>query len=304
MPAVNRSARSTSRSRPARSTQSRGKRPRPTKPTRTQLTLPTAPTPPVQSLEECIAVIYGDWKIGKTSLTAQFDKPLFAMFEPGAGGLSLYRCDIESWEQFRDLVALLKSDSQFKTVVVDTAAVAYEKCMDWVCEKEGVSHPSEGSFGDVWNGVRREYHEQLAAITRAGKGLVLTAHSVLAEKVSPTGKKYTRTQPNFAKQAGSYCNAVADVIAYYGYHGTDRYLWIRGSDELDAGQRLKSRFWVRGQEGERRVVAIPMGRNPEEGYANLVRAFNNEQETDGDPTIPAGETPARTRPRRRRNRGD
>ncbi len=244
------------------------------------LVLATELSEPVRDHGKISWLIYGEMKIGKTSLASMFPGAQFMLFEPGGRGLSIRKNEVATWDEFKVYVPQILSKGGGSTVVIDTAPVAYDACFDYVCRQKGVDHPSAGKFGDVWTAIEREFVGTMTKINMSGNGLIFIAHAETKTFQKRTGGEYDKIIPAMSKQAREYMKAVVDVTAYFGYYGNERYLTVAGSDELDAGHRMKYQFWA--QDGTR-VHSVPMGTSEEEGYENLVRAFNNEQADDGDP---------------------
>lgn len=248
--------------------------------------LPDGPTPSITSIGEVTFLLYGETKIGKTSLASCFEEPVFMMFEPGAKGLDVDRILIDSWEDFIGYIDALIESAKYKTAVVDTVATAYKMCIDYVLDREGVDDPGEVTWGNGWKAIADEFEKQIKKLSNSGRGVVFIAHHEVSEFEKRTGGMYNRVVPRMMKQARAYIEAFVDVTGFYGYFGDRRYLTISGSDEIDAGHRLKKHF--RTQSGER-IHSIPMfdskgGVFDEEmAYQRLVRAFQNKQKTIGRP---------------------
>jgi hypothetical protein len=240
-------------------------------------------------------LLYGEMKIGKTSLASVFPNAVFMMFEPGGKGLRIRKNDIQTWADFEEGYLPQILTSPYELIVVDTADRAYDMCFAHICRKKSVDHPNEGRFGDVWNAIESTFVGAFTKILASGRGVIFTSHAETKTFQKRTGGEYDKIVPSMSKAAREYMKAVVDVIGYYGYYGNDRYLTVAGNDELDAGHRMKYRFWVSGQYTEtldergapqyegQRVSSIPMGNSEEEGYRNLLAAFNNEQTWDGRP---------------------
>ena len=249
----------------------------PTKTTRDSsddLSLPTKVSTPSQSFQDYTWLIYGDRKIGKTSLVAQFDKTFIMSFEPGTKALEVMQRDVPKWEHFKKYVELLKDDKEFKTVAIDTGALAYERCMEFVCARDGMEHPSDGSYGKGWKAVQIEFMLQHSDLFNTGKGIFVLAHSKEKTITSLSGTEYQVIGPDLSGQADGYYAGVIDNICYYHYMGKKRYLRIRGSENVIAGTRCEGKFLTPGGE---QIVNIPMGNCAEEAHANLLKAFNNKQ---------------------------
>ena len=256
---------------------------------RSGFTLPTQKSEPIDTIEKAIMLLYGERKIGKTSLASRFTDAFFLMFEPGGSGLSIYQQDIADWNMFCEFVDLLQEQTDFyRTIVIDTIDIAYEKCMEYVCKREGFGHPSdkEVGFGKGWKLVDTEFKKQMTRLLQTGRGTVFVSHAHTKEFQAMSGPKFDKLVPTMGTQAARYIIGLADILAYYGYYGEERFLTIRGSDSVECGHRLRENFWV--EDRSERVHSIPMGKDEDEAYANFMLAFNNKQQTNGKPEDETG----------------
>ncbi len=91
------------------------------------LKLPTRPKSEVVNLLDCLILVYGREKIGKTALFAQFPKVLFLTTEPGTKGLPIMEVDCPNWKTVLDAVNSLERlgkegvKKHYSFVVMDTA---------------------------------------------------------------------------------------------------------------------------------------------------------------------------------------
>ena len=253
------------------------------------LSLPEIRSEPATSLEQCTMLLYGEVKIGKTSLAGKYPEAFHLFFEPGGKGLRLYDRPVNNWSEFKGYIELLLSTDRFRTVVLDTVDIAYDLCFDYICNKEGISHPKELEYGEGWRMVSSEFVDTMNILTKSGRGVVYIAHATTGQFQSRTGGTYNKIIPDMKKQARSYMTGIADIIAYYGYYGNRRFITVSGSDELDAGHRLEENF--RTVDGKP-VHSIPCfnTKKPDdrsfrsqETYDALVRAFDNKQEKSWEP---------------------
>jgi hypothetical protein len=265
------------------------------------LQLPTELSVPSANLRDYVLLIYGEKKIGKTSLCARFPNTLFLMFEPGTKALRILGMAVPSWETFIKIIDLLHSDAgqRYDTVVVDTVDIAYELCQSYVCTKAGVDHPHDANdFGKTWQAITQEFTKQMGRLLNLGKGVIVLSHGEEVNIPTRTQGTYCKIMPTMATKAAKYFAGIADVIAYYGYYDTVRYLVIAGSDYIQAGSRVEENF--RTVDG-RRISAIPMGTSADEAYENILLAFDNKQvdpcdhvsgvPTLSDPTVALKPTP-------------
>jgi hypothetical protein len=236
------------------------------------LRLPESKSIPSDSLQDYSILLFGRKKIGKTSLAAQFEDALFLMCEPGGKALRIRQVQVRSWPELKRYVDLAIEDKETRTIVVDTADFAYEYCMDYVCDKMAMGHPSDEAYGKGWKAVRKEFTEVIGKILHSGKGVVFISHSRDDEFKTRHSESYHKTVSSMPGQAKDVLEGLVDIWANYDYDGQRRVLIIGGSEEVDAGHRLEERF--KNADGSP-VNRIDMGDNPAEGYRNFVSAFNN-----------------------------
>lgn len=239
------------------------------------LSLPDELNEPVTKIEGLHIMIHGAKGIGKTSLAARFNKSFTCQFEPGGKLLRTYQRPCPEWIYFKSYVQMLeKEPEKYKTLVIDTGSLAYERCMRYVCEVENMSHPSDEKWGKGWDFVKKEFSDQLIRVMSLGMGTVTIVHSIEKDIETKSGNTYTRIVPQLTGQAESYFAGPIDICGYYHYVGTERWLQIRGDDFVEAKCRAEENFIA--LDGNP-VYMIPMGTSPDESYENFVSAFNNEQ---------------------------
>lgn len=239
------------------------------------LNLPMEKSVPVESLGGYTALIYGRKKIGKTSLCSHFPKSLFVLFDPGGKALRLYQVSPKNWRQFVRYVDLVIKDDRFETVVIDTADIAYDDCLEHVCFQLGVDHPSDAGWGKGWNAVRTEFVRQIKRLTRSGKGVIFISHQRETEIEERSGKKYHMKTNTLSGQAKEALEGIVDIWANYDYDGKTRMLTIAGDDFTDAGNRCEENFhYTDGSP----IREISMGNSSQESYENFVKAFYNKLE--------------------------
>ncbi len=240
-----------------------------------KLKLPTRKTKPKQSINEYSALIYGQKKIGKTTLCSQFDNALMLFFEAGGKALSVYGMPMSCWDDFLQVLTLLETtDHNFETIVVDTVDIAYKQCFKHVCEKVNMEHPGDEGWGKGWAAIADEFTTAINRVLTMNQGAVFISHSVERELKTRSGRKFTRIVPTLPGQASGIINGLVDSIFYYEQIEEGQQLVIEGNELVTAGSRIKGRFvdCITGA----KLEAIPMGDTEEEAFANLQKAFNNE----------------------------
>jgi hypothetical protein len=242
--------------------------------------LPDEISEPSEKLGDYTMMIFGEKKIGKTTLAAEFPDAMFLFFEPGGRGLRVYGSAIDTWDDARAALKLLRKNKRFSTIVVDTADLAYKLCDTWVCADMGIKDPGDAPYGLGWRNVRKEFERWITGLAHCGKGLIIISHASEQEVEMASGESVSRLSPTMAKQAREILDGMVDIWAYYGYHGRRRILVIEGDERLAAGHRLTERF--RTTDGER-LRSIDMGKSPKEGYTNVLAAFNNAYVPPAEP---------------------
>jgi len=255
-----------------------------------EVSLPTKKSEPIKTPGETITFLFGEPKIGKTSLASQFEDALFLMFEPGGKGLRIYQEPVTTWAEFIAYVDLIEKDKQFKTVVVDIIDKCYKRCSDTVCKEAGIKHPSDMPYSKGWDLVQNEFTKQIDRLT-ARKGVVFISHATIRDIPTRTGRIYSRIEPTISGKAGQYVIGISNILAFYGYYGDTRYITVQGSDEVQAGTQLDENFWTSSK--KKRVHSISVGENKQDAYENFVKAFKNEQKDENNPAKKAVITPTR-----------
>lgn len=254
-----------------------------------QVTLPTERSRPVTDLGGYSILFYGKKKIGKTTMCQHFPATLFLEFEPGAKKLAIFQKPVKSWNEFRQYVKLIATDTKFKTIVIDPVDISYDMCMAYVCTKLNIIHPSEADWGKGWSAVKKEFMGEMNKLLNSGKGIIFISH-LREEEIEERGKKpYHRKTNTMSGQAKEAIEGVVDVWACYDYSSGKRTLTILGDDFNDVGHRLNeepdARFIYPGGEP---IRTIPMGKTSKEAYGNFLKAFNNQLPKEVVPQKPVG----------------
>lgn len=272
-----------------------------------EYSLPTAKSEPSDNLNDYSFLCYGRKKIGKTSLFGKREKTLFYLFEPGGKAQSIYKVPSDgncftNWKDVLGYTKTLKKEAHlFETVIFDTGKPAYDLCLKYYCEKAGIEHPGKiKDYGASWAGVTQTFKDLHLQIAAAGMGFVVLAHEKSDTFTGADGKEYDRITMNFSGSCNDFYEGIIDVICHYGYINKERWLTLRGDENIVAGCRIENHFLTpRGADlyndliqlsdtndeceeiaeelGEEQIHKIPMGNNPHISHRNLLKAFNNKQ---------------------------
>ena len=136
-------------------------------------------------------VIYGAEGTGKTTLAAQFPRPLFIDTEGGSGHLDVRRLPKPtSWTMLLDEVTWVR-DFPYEcggTLVLDTADWAEQLCIAHVCAKHDKKGIEDWGYGKGYVYVKEEFGKLLNLLGECvdrGLNVVVTAHAAIVKFEQP-----------------------------------------------------------------------------------------------------------------------
>lgn len=194
-------------------------------------------------------LFYGTPKTGKTTTAAQFPGAVIFAFEKGYSAIpGVMAQPINSWNEFRRLLVELKEEEtkkMFQTVVIDTADIAYDYCVDYICNDNGVDNIGDLPFGKGYGLVEKEFDTCLRKIIQMDYGLILISHSTERTEKNEQGEEYSRLEPTLDKRGRKICERTCDIIGF-SHEVTSKEtglpetrLFLRGTPRFVAGSRFK-----------------------------------------------------------------
>ena len=154
-------------------------------------------------LNEIITLIYGDKKVGKSTMASQFPAPIFLDCEDGlrtVQGSTGKRPDhvtINGWTDILDVTTELEQDLRgYETVVVDGLNEAWAYLTSYMLKRYKVEHTNDGvlAYGKGKGMMQREFRHWFQRLRKLDCAIVLTAH----DKVLPfehNGVAYDKRVP-------------------------------------------------------------------------------------------------------------
>lgn len=169
-----------------------------------------------------IFLFYGEMATRKTSVSCRFPDSLLVAFDIGYKFIvngNYVPAPCQTWQDFKSIVKQLDKPSvqnRFKTVIIDTAGMAYQACYQYMCTQMGVSDPGEaGGYGMGWKKIRNEFETVVRSIAQKGYGLIMLAHSDEVEKEDKiTKKKVTAVKIDIDKRPDLIIKGLADFVFY------------------------------------------------------------------------------------------
>lgn len=217
-------------------------------------------------------LIYSKPKAGKTTFATSGEKVLLIATEIGYSDIpEVIAQDTYNWVDFKLAVRQLQKPEareKFSVIAIDTAAILYDLCEKYVCQREGVSRIGDIPYGAGWGMTEKEFFDTFQILSEMKYGLIFTAHEKIRIEKSDEFGEREYVSPDLSKRAYNVINRMVDLIAYikeeYRDGKSERFLYTRGTQYLVAGSRnpfLKSKIKL--------------------GYDELVEAYHeaiNEQE--------------------------
>jgi hypothetical protein len=181
-----------------------------------QLNRASAPKPPR-------IMIYGPNGLGKTTFSAQSNKPVFVQTEDGLGTLVAAAFPLaRTFEEVMDaLVALYTEDHDFKTVVIDS--VDWLEPLVWAkaCRDNGwatIEDPGYGKGYVAALSLWRQYIDGLNALRDdRGMTVVQIAHTDIKRFDSPEHDPYDRYVIKLHTRAAALLQEHSDVVLFANY---------------------------------------------------------------------------------------
>ena len=216
-----------------------------------EILLETEPSREAGSFEDHMFLLYGPPKIGKSTMLSLFPNVYFLPTEPGFGSLNVRKTRIPNWATFTKFIKKMEKKPKFcKTVgiwCVDTADNLSKFCMQYVCGREGIAHPTDQEWGKGWEAYRDEFMHWILRLASLGPGLACISHEIDREIVSRS-MRITKFSPALPKTTYTILNNLSDIIIRMTYAAqkkrsrkspieVKRVLLIRSNENYDAGDR-------------------------------------------------------------------
>ncbi len=160
--------------------------------------------------------MYGTPKSGKTTMASKFPKALILGFEKGYNAIpGVMAIPVNSWTEFRRYLIMLKDQEtkdMYQTIVIDTADIAYDYCVQYVCDNNGVNSIGDLAYGKGYDLVAKEFDGCIRKILQLDYGLVLISHSTDRIEKDEKGEEYSRLEPTLNKRGRLICERTCDIV--------------------------------------------------------------------------------------------
>jgi hypothetical protein len=197
-----------------------------------------------------MTMLYGPVKIGKTTFASKLPNPYFLATEPGYKSLNVRKSKINNWVTFiKWITTMEKKPKKCATVgcwVIDTVDNLAKFCMQFICGRAGIAHPSDEEWGKGWEAFRDEWTHWILRLVNLGPGILFISHETEREVVYK-GMKIPKTTPALPKTCYTVINNMADMILHMTIEEhkkkkgkkkkTKRVIYTKPDQYRDAGDR-------------------------------------------------------------------
>ena len=155
-------------------------------------------------------------KSGKTTIASKFPKALVFAFEKGYSAIpGIMAMPINKWSEFRGFLNDLdepETKAAYKTIVIDTADIAYDNCTEYILNREGAETMKDIPYGGGYQMVMKEFDKCIRRILQMDYGLVLISHSQDVTLKDQKGEEYQQMMPTLDKRGRLVCERTCDII--------------------------------------------------------------------------------------------
>lgn len=161
-------------------------------------------------------LLYGTPKSGKTTIASKFPKALVFAFEKGYSAIpGIMAMPINKWSEFRSFLSDLdepETKEMYKTIVIDTADIAYDYCTEYILNREGAETMKDIPYGGGYQMVMKEFDKCIRRILQMDYGLVLISHAQDVTLKDEKGVEYQQMMPTLDKRGRLVCERTCDII--------------------------------------------------------------------------------------------
>jgi hypothetical protein len=153
-------------------------------------------------------LLYGENGIGKSTLAAQFPKPIVLNFENGVFGIDVDSTDkFLSYRELQDFLVLDLPQTDYRTIVIDTADWLERLLMDEVARAAGKSTIEDIGFGRGYQSLEKLWKQVFSALEylwNENRHIIFTCHETIDRFADPEGDTFNFFRPALHR-TGSGC---------------------------------------------------------------------------------------------------
>jgi len=203
--------------------------------------LPVEKRKPSVDLWNYTILLYGESKIGKSTLLSQIPNVLFLNTGGGLEAIECFEQPITTWEEFLQTGKdIIEGKHEFKVIAIDTVDRLAKYCTNYMMKKLDITHPQDLGYGKGYDLIKDEFMRPFMKLSLSSYGLIIISHAVATEIQTRTAK-ITKFIPSMQPFMYNIIAPVCGIILYYDTaeteQGETRILRTRVSEKWIAGDR-------------------------------------------------------------------
>lgn len=223
--------------------------------------------------------IHGIFHIGKTSLFTCFKDIYFISLDRPNKSLKYRKNFTSTYEGVLGvtdslITAIDAGKIKVKHVVFDNTRLYAKMVNNFTCRQFGLERLGGNDlYGSDWAANSTNVVTPIMGLIEKGVTVHGIAHTAIRDVNTVEGKMKNVEIPDGGSQGNTVFCEQTDITGRYTYDDLgNRVLTIEGTNNLEAANKIKNHFLYTNGE---RMKEIPLGRDENEAYDNLVKAFEN-----------------------------
>ena len=220
---------------------------------------------------------YGGPKVGKTSVSCQFSKPLLLAFESGYNLIDgICAAPIKNWLEIKSYVKQLSRDdvrNLYDTIIIDTVDIMWALAEKFIKTQNDVDDLTDMAYGKGYRKVREEFQDIINQLGQMGYTLIFISHAERKDYVDALGVTHSGITCTLDKRPREIIAGLVDVMTFI-------------NEEPDASGNNRSVAYLRGGLHGENKIEIEAGSRYNEGlpikinfnYDELVKAIQSADE--------------------------
>lgn len=171
-----------------------------------------------RDLSGYVTYIFGEPKVGKTTMASQMKNALVLATEPGFKTIPGIRAqEILTWGQFKQVLSQLKKPevkAAYKSIVVDTVDILIDLCEKSILDEHGVEKLTDIQWGEGTKALKKEVESALRSIAQMGYALFMISHATIRPFTRLDGTTYDQIMPTVTTKLNTVICGMADIYGY------------------------------------------------------------------------------------------
>ena len=178
------------------------------------------PTSVTRDLRGKFICIYSEPGAGKTTFATQVPGSIILGWEHGWNAKSgIFAVDVPTWADFKSYLKQLDKPAlkeKYQAIAMDTVGIAWDRCTEYICAREGIDKISELPYGQGYKEVEKEFEKTIVKMTQMGYGIIFIAHSQTRTEADPDMENATVEilGPALASKPYAIINRLVDITAF------------------------------------------------------------------------------------------